>query len=83
MSESASHGAHMKEKSRRLADLLGPAGDAFDALEITGLTPDSRVVAPGFAFFAIPGVKADGRAFRATGAGAGRAGDRGGWAASG
>jgi len=63
MSESASHGAHMKEKSRRLADLLGPAGDAFDALEITGLTPDSRVVAPGFAFFAIPGVKADGARF--------------------
>ena len=63
MSESPPQGAHMNEIPRRLADLLGPAGDAFDAIEITGLTPDSRAVAPGFVFFAIPGVKADGARF--------------------
>ncbi|MCC5979656.1 MAG: UDP-N-acetylmuramoyl-L-alanyl-D-glutamate--2,6-diaminopimelate ligase [Salinarimonas sp.] len=49
--------------SARLADLVGPAGDAFDSLAVTGLTPDSRAVAPGFVFFAIPGVKADGARF--------------------
>ncbi|MGY6568212.1 MAG: UDP-N-acetylmuramoyl-L-alanyl-D-glutamate--2,6-diaminopimelate ligase [Salinarimonas sp.] len=63
MSESAPQGAQNLTHSARLADLLGPAGDAFDALEITGLTPDSRAVSPGFVFFAIPGVKADGARF--------------------
>ncbi len=33
------------------------------ALEITGLTADSRQVAPGFLFAALPGAKADGRAY--------------------
>ncbi|MGE5503093.1 MAG: UDP-N-acetylmuramoyl-L-alanyl-D-glutamate--2,6-diaminopimelate ligase [Actinomycetota bacterium] len=32
-------------------------------VEITGLTADSRAVAPGFLFAALPGTKADGRAF--------------------
>ncbi len=32
-------------------------------LEITGLTADSRKVEPGFLFAALPGAKADGRAF--------------------
>ncbi len=32
-------------------------------LEIKGLTSDSRRIAPGFLFAALPGVKADGRAF--------------------
>lgn len=63
MSESASQGAQMDDNSPSLADLLGPAGDDFDALAVTGLTPDSRAVAPGHAFFAIPGVKADGARF--------------------
>src|SRR6056297_226819 len=63
MSESAPVGAPNQTHSARLADLLGLAGDAFDDLEITGLTPDSRAVARGFAFFAIPGVKADGARF--------------------
>ncbi|MEO5336956.1 MAG: UDP-N-acetylmuramoyl-L-alanyl-D-glutamate--2,6-diaminopimelate ligase [Magnetospirillum sp. WYHS-4] len=34
-----------------------------DGTEITGLTCDSRKVAPGFLFAALPGAKADGRAF--------------------
>ena len=34
-----------------------------DAPVITGLTADSRAVAPGFLFAALPGAKADGRAF--------------------
>jgi UDP-N-acetylmuramoyl-L-alanyl-D-glutamate--2,6-diaminopimelate ligase len=33
--------------------------------EITGVTADSRKVAPGFLFAALPGAKADGRAFAA------------------
>ncbi len=32
-------------------------------VEVTGLTADSRRVAPGFAFFAVPGATADGAAF--------------------
>ncbi len=38
-----------------------PAGEPAPA--ITGLTADSRAVAPGFLFAALPGVRADGRAF--------------------
>jgi UDP-N-acetylmuramoyl-L-alanyl-D-glutamate--2,6-diaminopimelate ligase len=34
-----------------------------DMLGITGITADSRTVRPGFLFAALPGVKADGRAF--------------------
>ncbi len=30
---------------------------------ITGITADSRAVAPGFLFAALPGAKADGRGF--------------------
>jgi UDP-N-acetylmuramoyl-L-alanyl-D-glutamate--2,6-diaminopimelate ligase len=36
---------------------------ALGAAEITGLTADSRRVAPGFLFAALPGLRADGRAF--------------------
>ncbi len=47
----------------KLADLL-PADAEFDAcaaaLDITGLTADSRKVKPGFLFAAVPGTKADG-----------------------
>lgn len=39
------------------------AADILPETEITGLTADSRKVAPGFLFAAIPGTKADGRAF--------------------
>ncbi|MDB5419542.1 MAG: murE [Phenylobacterium sp.] len=41
--------------------------------EITGVTADSRKVAPGFLFAALPGTKVDGRAFAAKAAAAGAA----------
>lgn len=42
--------------------LIGePIGEK--AAEITGLTADSRAVRPGFVFAALPGARADGRAF--------------------
>ncbi len=40
---------------------MNPA--ALKELEIAGLTADSRAVKPGYLFAAIPGVKADGRAY--------------------
>jgi UDP-N-acetylmuramoyl-L-alanyl-D-glutamate--2,6-diaminopimelate ligase len=43
----------------RRAGLAGSAGDAG----IAGLTADSRAVAPGMVFAALPGGRADGRAF--------------------
>jgi UDP-N-acetylmuramoyl-L-alanyl-D-glutamate--2,6-diaminopimelate ligase len=48
-----------------------PAGGA--APRILGLTADSRAVAPGFLFAALPGAKADGRAFIAQAVAAGAA----------
>ena len=48
--------------------LLGQAAQLpsnLSALEITGLTEDSRAVKPGFLFAALPGVKADGLTFAA------------------
>ncbi|MBP2299485.1 UDP-N-acetylmuramoyl-L-alanyl-D-glutamate--2,6-diaminopimelate ligase [Azospirillum picis] len=39
------------------------AGSAVADPDITGLTADSRAVTPGFLFAALPGAKADGRAF--------------------
>ena len=41
------------------ADATAGAADP----DIAGLTADSRAVRPGFVFAALPGVKADGRAF--------------------
>lgn len=38
-------------------------GSTAQELEIAGLTADSRQVAPGYLFAAIPGTRADGRAF--------------------
>jgi UDP-N-acetylmuramoyl-L-alanyl-D-glutamate--2,6-diaminopimelate ligase len=49
-----------------LTDMLarsGLAGLGFPQVPITGLTADSRKVAPGFLFAAIPGARADGRKF--------------------
>lgn len=45
----------------RLCDLL--PGVTQDARAIEGVALDSRAVAPGFAFFAVAGAKADGHAF--------------------
>ncbi|WP_165982523.1 UDP-N-acetylmuramoyl-L-alanyl-D-glutamate--2,6-diaminopimelate ligase [Dankookia rubra] len=50
----------------RLDELLGRAGlpaPPACGIEIAGLTADSRAVRPGFLFAALPGAKADGRAF--------------------
>ena len=47
------------------------AETALSGLDITGLTADSRRVAPGYLFAALPGA-ADGRAFIAGCPGAGR-----------
>jgi len=41
----------------------GPALPEGDATEISGLTADSRAVAPGFLFAALPGTKIDGTRF--------------------
>lgn len=49
-----------------LTQLLGPeiaAPDGIARLFVTGLTADSRQVAPGFVFAALPGVRADGARF--------------------
>ena len=46
-----------------LASLLRVPDDKVGALEITGLTSDSRKVAPGFLFAALKGARADGAAF--------------------
>ena len=49
----------------RLAELLGGAGldPALADLDIAGISADSRAVAAGFAFFAIPGFAGDGLNF--------------------
>lgn len=46
----------------KLSALLAQDATEHDP-EVTGLTADSRAVEPGFVFAALPGVKADGRAF--------------------
>jgi UDP-N-acetylmuramoyl-L-alanyl-D-glutamate--2,6-diaminopimelate ligase len=49
-----------------LGALLGPDIDLSEdaaALEITGITADSRQVKPGYLFFALPGTRADGARF--------------------
>jgi UDP-N-acetylmuramoyl-L-alanyl-D-glutamate--2,6-diaminopimelate ligase len=47
----------------RLDALLPDAPEAFRALEVTGVTADSRAVAPGFLFFAFKGARAEGLQF--------------------
>lgn len=46
----------------RLSDLIGGNGEAA-AIDVTGLTDDSRSVEPGFVFAAFPGVNVDRREF--------------------
>ena len=49
----------------RLGDLMRGWGgaEADAALEVTGITADSRAVRPGMVFAALPGMRADGRGF--------------------
>ena len=49
----------------RLTDMLSRAGITapFPPVPITGLTADSRLVAPGYLFAALPGTQSDGRRF--------------------
>lgn len=51
--------------TKRLADIVSEGSLAADAraLEVTGVTADSRAVKPGFVFVAIPGTKSDGAAY--------------------
>ena len=55
------------DETRALADLLRAHPDlprqSNEAPRIAGLTADSRAVSAGFLFVALPGTKADGRAF--------------------
>ncbi len=62
------HLSELLTESERAA--LGPA---VGGVEIRGLTADSREVAPGFLFAALPGTRADGRAFIAEARGRGAA----------
>jgi UDP-N-acetylmuramoyl-L-alanyl-D-glutamate--2,6-diaminopimelate ligase len=61
----------------KLRDVLDPAGlsskigNALGDVAVSGLTADSRSVAPGTVFFAMPGAKADGLSFAAQAARAG------------
>jgi UDP-N-acetylmuramoyl-L-alanyl-D-glutamate--2,6-diaminopimelate ligase len=52
----------MKSLGQLLAGVLAP-GDRLADLAIAGITADSRDVAPGYLFAALPGVKADGAQF--------------------
>ena len=55
-----------------LHDIL-PDTAGLPALNVTGVTADSREVAPGEAFFALPGTRAHGNAYAATAIAAGAA----------
>jgi len=62
----------------RLTDLIRESGaarqkedGARDDVTITGITADSRAVRPGYLFAALPGLRADGRAFIAEAIGRG------------
>lgn len=47
----------------RLSDLMGEKAGAHGALEVTGLTADSRDVRPGYIFAALSGTQTDGARF--------------------
>ncbi len=85
MSQPIRHGGSTaREKSVRSMKLRDIAGNAFPelkeelngpvgALEISGLSADSRKIAPGMAFVAVAGTKADGAGFIADAAARGAA----------
>ncbi|MFE1601460.1 UDP-N-acetylmuramoyl-L-alanyl-D-glutamate--2,6-diaminopimelate ligase [Methylobacterium sp. ID0610] len=54
-----------------LGTLFPEAAGAAAGIAVAGLTADSRRVAPGFVFVAVPGTRADGRSFAAAAAAAG------------
>ncbi len=51
------------DSPRMAATPAVPPDPALDGLTLTGLTADSREVQPGYLFAALPGTRADGRAF--------------------
>ena len=55
----------------RLGDLLPDVDPRHRAEVVAGLTADSRAVAPGFVFFAVPGARGDGLAYAAEAAASG------------
>lgn len=54
-----------------LGDLLEGIESRHGDVAVAGLTADSRAVAPGFVFFAVPGARGDGLAYAAAAAAAG------------
>ncbi|TIT09195.1 MAG: UDP-N-acetylmuramoyl-L-alanyl-D-glutamate--2,6-diaminopimelate ligase, partial [Mesorhizobium sp.] len=52
-------------KLKDLAGILSVEGTASFDTEVTGISSDSRQVAPGVVFFALTGTKADGAAYAA------------------
>ena len=63
-------------KLNDLAGLLSAEGGVSAAAEVTGVTSDSRKVAPGMVFVAVAGSKADGAAYAADAARRGCGGNR-------
>ena len=53
----------MTRRSPTLGDLFPEAGGPEATRPVTGLASDSRKIAPGFVFVAVPGTKADGTSF--------------------
>ncbi|MER8577918.1 UDP-N-acetylmuramoyl-L-alanyl-D-glutamate--2,6-diaminopimelate ligase [Mesorhizobium sp. M1423] len=60
-------------KLKNLAGILPVEGTASFDMEVTGISSDSRQVAPGVVFFALTGSKADGAAYAADAASRGAA----------
>ena len=50
-------------KLSELANSLPTAAQVFGEAEVTGLTCDSRKVAPGDLYFCLPGLRVDGHSF--------------------
>ena len=48
-------------KLKDFAGILPVDAGQIGGIAVTGVSSDSRAIAPGFLFFALPGSKADGR----------------------